>query len=692
MPDFAVSTKYTAVDNLTSAHNRMGSSAERMGKRVQRSARGAEGALGAMGATAGGVFMGGAMLYGTALARRSLAAVADEALQLDSNLTQAGAKFLLPVKRGSKGMAELEAAAKRVGSTTQFTSAQAAQGLDFLAMAGFNAAQSIAALPGLAELATAANMDMARASDIASDALGAFGLMTDDTKQLATNLTRVNDVFARTVTTSNTTMETLFETMKASGPVVKTAGSDIETFAAMTGILGSASIKGGDAGTALKNIFLRLAGPVPKAAAMLGKLGVKTKDSAGNMRDMFDIMQDLRVATKGMGTATRSAAMDTLFGKYAVAGANVLLDTGADKLKAYRDQLYGAKGASADMSAEMRKSLINRLAILKSVLMDKGLDIGKALTGGRDMGEVLDRVTAWVSKIDTDKIVEIGKSVGKIAAGFAVFKGVSGMAGTLMSLGSSVALLSNPVVALAAGIGALSAAALLFPDKFKPLTDVFRTEVGPIIDSAVGGFNSLKGLVLDVAGGSDTLVSAWAAVAKVGIFGPLQLAASGFEKVAWGIRYVNELATLLGPKLGFVTGYFEKSTTVMKALLWPFKKIVDLYAKLFSMLGDGAFAVMDFATGGSLTEARTNMDARDKQRGIDERQRVAANAVNALGPAGDFTGNFGQSMAPPPAVMQAQVESTVNLQITGLPQGMSAEATSTSRSAPPVNMALAGAR
>jgi hypothetical protein len=198
--------------------------------------------------------------------------------------------------------------------------------------------------------------------------------------------------------------------------------------------------------------------------------------------------------------------------------------------------------------------------------------------------------------------------------------------------------------------------------------------------------------VLDVAGGSDTLVGAWAAVAKVGIFGPLQLAASGFEKVAWGIRYVNELATLLGPKLGFVTGYFEKSTTVMKALLWPFKKIVDLYAKLFSMLGDGAFAVMDFATGGSLTEARTNMDARDKQRGIDERQRVAANAVNALGPAGDFTGNFGQSMAPPPAVMQAQVESTVNLQITGLPQGMSAEATSTSRSAPPVNMALAGAR
>jgi hypothetical protein len=52
------------------------------------------------------------------------------------------------------------------------------------------------------------------ATDIASDAIGAFGLMTKDSTQLAINFNRINDVMAATMTRSNTSMEDLFESIK----------------------------------------------------------------------------------------------------------------------------------------------------------------------------------------------------------------------------------------------------------------------------------------------------------------------------------------------------------------------------------------------------------------------------------------------------------------------------------------------
>ena len=81
-------------------------------------------------------------------------------------------------------------------------------------MAGFNAESSVAALPGVVDLATAAQVDLATATDVASDSLGAFGLMTKDAGKLGINLSRVNDVIAKTTTSANTTVEALFETIK----------------------------------------------------------------------------------------------------------------------------------------------------------------------------------------------------------------------------------------------------------------------------------------------------------------------------------------------------------------------------------------------------------------------------------------------------------------------------------------------
>jgi phage-related tail protein len=126
----------------------------------------------------------------------SIGEVVRQYVDMDQALVSAGAKFPEKVTKGTEAFETLQKAVRKVGAETEFTATEASQGLEFLALAGYNTKQSIALLPGMVDLATAANMDFARASDIASDSLGAFGLYTQGmgSEELAANMNRVSDV------------------------------------------------------------------------------------------------------------------------------------------------------------------------------------------------------------------------------------------------------------------------------------------------------------------------------------------------------------------------------------------------------------------------------------------------------------------------------------------------------------------
>ncbi|KKL99369.1 hypothetical protein LCGC14_1815120 [marine sediment metagenome] len=151
----------------------------------------------------------------------ALGLVTREFVNFDQAITSSSAKFgdlNLATAKGQKQLKALGKIARDVGAATQFSATEAAQGLDYLAMAGFNVEQAIAGLPRVIDLATVGKIDLARATDISSDALGAFNMMVKDSSQLQTNMTRINDVMAKTITSSNTDLEQLFETIKKGAP------------------------------------------------------------------------------------------------------------------------------------------------------------------------------------------------------------------------------------------------------------------------------------------------------------------------------------------------------------------------------------------------------------------------------------------------------------------------------------------
>lgn len=481
MPPFIVKTVFKGRDLLTPIFKRQSAAVGKFGDKASRSFGKASKSATRFGDIVKGVLTAGLIQRGITALARGTRVVTEEFVDFDQALTQAGAKFPDVVKRGTDSFRELGAVARKVGAETQFTAADAARGLDFLAMAGFNAAQAMAALPSVTDVATIANLDLAESTSIAVDSLGAFNLMTKDSAQLEKNLTRVTDVMAATITSANTDMQQLFETMKFAGPVATQAGASIETFNTFAAEMANAGIKGSLAGTALRTAFINLSAPVPKAQKLLKKLRIETKDSAGNMRDMMDIMDDMRKATAKMGSAQKTAAMNTIFGRRAVAGMSVILGASSDQLREFRTMLEESSGASKRMATDIRKSIGNRLKELKSALIEIGFRFLEAFVGKGE--NALDRLIVAVRNFDVKPIVDGIKSVMNIIKvavdGIKIFTEtfrdlwpvikwtgilIGGLKVAVWAL--NAAMLANPIGVLIVAIGALIAVLVTLSNKW----------------------------------------------------------------------------------------------------------------------------------------------------------------------------------------------------------------------------------
>lgn len=365
----------------------------------------------------GAIVTGRALAKGFSYLENTIIDVKDAIVGMDTALVAASAKWGTMTYKGTENFAEMQRVTRDISGTTEFTSSQVAKGMDFLAMAGFGFEQSMKAMRPLTDLATASQMDLARASDIASDALGAFSMSTEP-QDIEKNLGRINDVFAATVTSSNTTMETLFDTMKLAGPVTK---GGVTMFGTLAGTLGSAGIKGTIAATTMKNMFLRLQAPPSEAAKALKKLRVEIDDGTGEMDSMINIIGKLNVALAGKNAIQREKFLKDIFGMRAIAGVNVLLKTGKDALQKYHDELDASEGKAKEMADTMRNSLGVQLEVLHSTIMSRGMDIFTGLMGKDDPVDAVKELIDVIREFDVSPIVNALKEVGRFAKGTAEF-------------------------------------------------------------------------------------------------------------------------------------------------------------------------------------------------------------------------------------------------------------------------------
>lgn len=394
--------------------------------------------------------------------------------KFEQTLVSAAVKFPGEIRKGTAAYQELNDAARAVGKTTEFTAQQAAEGLNFLAFAGFSARESIAALPGVIDLATVAQVGLGRATDIATDTLGAFNLLAGDAETKQKNLARVSDLLVTASISANTSLEQMFDALVAGAPIAVAAGQSIEDVAAFIGIMANAGIKGSKAGRSLKNMITNLAAPGTKAAKVLKDLGVETQDINKDMNRGIEIFKRFGEATKDLGSAERVAAFNEVFGKIALAGS-INIASATDQVESLSQSIKDNVGITKKMAAVIRDTFEGRLNSLKSSIEDVKIGIFELTEG--PLSDLVVKMTEWVDingeliaqrvaafilliATNADKILVFLRNFG-IAIG--VFFVLITVLKTLIAVMTIVNLVmaANPIVLITLGVLALITALIL---------------------------------------------------------------------------------------------------------------------------------------------------------------------------------------------------------------------------------------
>lgn len=264
----------------------------------------------------------------------------------------------------------LKEAAAAAGESTTFSASEAADALNYLALAGYDAAKAADALPAVLDLAAAGGLDLAYASDLATDAMAALGI-----EATSDNLTRFGDEMAKTASKANTSVAQLGEAILTVGGTAKSlAGGTTELNAAL-GVLANRGIKGAEGGTALRNMILALSAPTDKAAEAMANLGLEVFDAAGNMRPMNEIFKDLDTALAGMSEGEKTQVLNEIFNKVDLKSAQAMLAGCGEEFDSLTDALGDCDGAMSAMADTMNDTLEGDLKSLNSKMEAFGIAI-----------------------------------------------------------------------------------------------------------------------------------------------------------------------------------------------------------------------------------------------------------------------------------------------------------------------------
>ena len=365
----------------------------------------------------------------------------------------------------------LSAKAREMGSKTKFSASEAAEAMNYMAMAGWKTEDMLSGIEGVMNLAAASGEDLATTSDIVTDALTAFGLSAQDSGHFA-------DVLAAASSNANTNVSMMGETFKYCAPIAGALGFSVEDTAEAIGLMENAGIKSTQAGTSLRTIMTNLSGEVKICGENIGEVTVATTNADGSMRDLSDILADCRTAFNGLSESEKAAAAESLVGKNAMSGFLALMNAGEADIAKLSGAIDNCNGAAQSMADTMNNNLEGQLTILKSQLQELAISFGEILL------PAVKKIVGWVQGfIDVlnslpDGVKETIVTVALIAAALGPVLIIIGKiitaVGTIMTivpkvvgvikavktafLALNATMLANPIVLIIAAIAALVAA------------------------------------------------------------------------------------------------------------------------------------------------------------------------------------------------------------------------------------------
>lgn len=347
---------------------------------------------------------------------------------------------------------ELRGFALDMGATTAFSAAQAAQALNYMALAGYDAQTSMETLPNVLNLAAAGGIELAAASDMVTDAQSALGLSMEQTAVLV-------DEMAKASTKTNTSVAQLGEAILTVGGTAKFMRGGTAELNQVLGLLADNSIKGAEGGTKLRNIILSLSAPTEAAAKQLEELGVSVFDAEGNMRRFSEFFPELNRALSSLTDQKQIEALGAIFNSRDIAAAQALLGVTVERWGELETAIDGAAGAAQKMAETRLDNLAGDITLFKSAADGAAIAFSDSLTPAlRGVTQAGTGMMTFVGEVIKTFPIAGQAAAGLAAAGVTLGAGaVAAAAGITTATGAvtalTAAMAANPFGLIAVGVG-----------------------------------------------------------------------------------------------------------------------------------------------------------------------------------------------------------------------------------------------
>lgn len=514
--------------------------------------------------------------------------------------------------------------AKVMGATTAFSATEAGKGMEYLARAGANTDQIIAAIGGTMNAAAADGMSLADATNVVAQVVKGMGLEFSEA-------TRVADVLAKTSARSNTNIQQLgfgFQYAAAQG---RTMGFSLETVAAVLGKVADAGLQGSVGGTSFTNMLVKLAKPSKEAGVFMEKFKIALTTTKGEMVPFPRIIEQFSKALGTIKDPVKQARMMTeLFGVRGQKAFAALRAAGPAALADLIRELEAAKGAAEKMAQTRLDSFIGQATILKSSLEGVAIELFGPILGG--ITKFVSSAATGIGQVaQTVQLLRSGLLESSTKAGADARDQFSKLGATAVSIGRGVVKAIDRIVsgvdALRERLGAAGSMIKTYfggagLERLAELGTIFLVVAGavaPVLGAVAGLGLVLTGVVIPAVTG---LWSILAAVAGV-LTGPVGLALAAVVGGMLLFRREGESAWDTIRRLGTdaITWIRQIWTTAISPLIMGIKQgfmpaLGDLGVAWASIMDSIRFAITEVGAALGLTAEQGKTDWLETGRTI----------------------------------------------------------------------------
>lgn len=276
----------------------------------------------------------------------SFAGLVKTSMNYDQTIARIG------VKAGAtKGeMSKLGSTIKKLTVDTVFSMDEIAGAAEYMVQNGRTTSQVIKELGAVTGLATVGNVDLARSADIVASTMNMFSRQGLTAAQVA-------NLFAKAANTSGANVENLAKSLENCGPQAAALNIPFEQLMAVLAKMGDNAIKGGKAGTALKNLFQRMAAPTKEAATAIEKYNLQTAQAKIVSGDLKGGLLEMKKALdlNKISSNEQQKAVKQLAGAYGSAGLTSVLNTATDELMVTFEAMEKGLVTTGDLDKGMNK-------------------------------------------------------------------------------------------------------------------------------------------------------------------------------------------------------------------------------------------------------------------------------------------------------------------------------------------------